>query len=325
MSILLPIGYTRNQEANMWERIVPALPLLFLFIIGYGLKTISFFDERGLKAIKRLVGDVALPALLFGAFRSLEFNQRYLVLIGAIFLVCLFMLITAKRLGSLIGVKNEAFVLLMGGFEMGMLGYALFTSFYGQAHLGKMALIDLGQVIFVFTILMALLIRQKEQTFDFGSLLFKIITSPVMIAIILGLLANAKILTLRQTPFTRQLEAVIDILANLTMPLIALSIGYGIRISKASLSSALKTIVVRKVILLGFALLLNFFVVRLWLKMDRLFEAALLLMFLMPSPFIVSIYLDDTKKELTDYVDTTLSIDTVLSIFAALGVLLLFG
>ncbi len=59
--------------------------------------------------------------------------------------------------------------------------------------------------------------------------------------------------------------------------------------------------------------------------MDRLFEAALLLMFLMPSPFIVSIYLDDTKKELTDYVDTTLSIDTVLSIFAALGVLLLFG
>ena len=309
----------------MWERILPALPLLLLFLLGYLLRKISFFDEGGLKALKRVVSDLALPALLFGAFRSLEFNRSYLVLIAAIFLVCVIMLIIAKPLGAIIKVKNEAFPFMMGGFEMGMLGYALFTSFYGEAHLGKMALVDLGQVLFVFTVLMTLFIRHKGQHFDLGTLVLRIFTSPVMIAIILGLLANARILVLRSNAFTRQLDEVLKILASLTMPLIALSIGYGIRITKESLGSALKTIVARKVVLIIFAVVINLLIVRLALKMDRIYEMAVLLMFLMPSPFIVSIYIDDKKKNLVDYVDTTLNLDSVISIFAVMGAVLLLG
>ncbi|OQA39104.1 MAG: hypothetical protein BWY50_02165 [Spirochaetes bacterium ADurb.Bin315] len=235
------------------------------------------------------------------------------------------MLIIAKPLGAIIKVKNEAFPFMMGGFEMGMLGYALFTSFYGEAHLGKMALVDLGQVLFVFTVLMTLLIRHKGQHFDLGTLVLRIITSPVMIAIILGLLANARILVLRSNAFTRQLDEVLKILASLTMPLIALSIGYGIRITKESLGSALKTIVARKVVLIVFAVVINLLIVRLALKMDRIYEMAVLLMFLMPSPFIVSIYIDDKKKNLVDYVDTTLSLDSVISIFSVMGAVLLLG
>ncbi len=309
----------------MWERILPALPLLLLFLLGYLLRKISFFDESGLKALKRVVSDLALPALLFGAFRSLEFNRSYLVLIAAIFLVCVIMLIIAKPLGAIIKVKNEAFPFMMGGFEMGMLGYALFTSFYGEAQLGKMALVDLGQVLFVFTVLMTLLIRHKGQHFDLGTLVLRIFTSPVMIAIILGLLANARILVLRSNAFTRQLDEVLDILASLTMPLIALSIGYGIRITKESLGSALKTIAARKAVLIVFAVVINLLIVRLALQMDRIYEMAVLLMFLMPSPFIVSIYIDDKKKNLVDYVDTTLSLDSVISIFTVMGAVLLLG
>ena len=283
------------------------------------------FEGKLHKALKRVVSDLALPALLFGAFRSLEFNRSYLVLIAAIFLVCVIMLIIAKPLGAIIKVKNEAFPFMMGGFEMGMLGYALFTSFYGEAQLGKMALVDLGQVLFVFTVLMTLLIRHKGQHFDLGTLVLRIFTSPVMIAIILGLLANARILVLRSNAFTRQLDEVLKILASLTMPLIALSIGYGIRITKESLGSALKTIVARKVVLIVFAVVINLLIVRLALKMDRIYEMAVLLMFLMPSPFIVSIYIDDKKKNLVDYVDTTLSLDSVISIFAVMGAVLLLG
>ena len=283
------------------------------------------FEGKLHKALKRVVSDLALPALLFGAFRSLEFNRSYLVLIAAIFLVCVIMLIIAKPLGAIIKVKNEAFPFMMGGFEMGMLGYALFTSFYGEAQLGKMALVDLGQVLFVFTVLMTLLIRHKGQHFDLGTLVLRIFTSPVMIAIILGLLANARILVLRSNAFTRQLDEVLDILASLTMPLIALSIGYGIRITKESLGSALKTIVARKVVLIVFAVVINLLIVRLALKMDRIYEMAVLLMFLMPSPFIVSIYIDDKKKNLVDYVDTTLSLDSVISIFTVMGAVLLLG
>ena len=55
----------------MWERILPALPLLLLFLLGYLLRKISFFDEGGLKALKR-VRRSALPAIVqaFGRLSS---------------------------------------------------------------------------------------------------------------------------------------------------------------------------------------------------------------------------------------------------------------
>ncbi len=41
----------------MWERILPALPLLLLFLLGYLLRKISFFDESGLKVQGAVFGE----------------------------------------------------------------------------------------------------------------------------------------------------------------------------------------------------------------------------------------------------------------------------
>jgi hypothetical protein len=40
-----------------------------------------------------------------------------------------------------------------------MLGYAIFIAVYGMEEIDKLALIDLGQVLFVFFVLMALLMK----------------------------------------------------------------------------------------------------------------------------------------------------------------------
>ncbi len=72
------------------------------------------------------------------------------------------MVVLGQYIGKLLRIRSPYFALMMTGFEMGMFGYAVFVSFQGEAHLGKIALIDLGQVVFVFTILMALMIKHRD-------------------------------------------------------------------------------------------------------------------------------------------------------------------
>jgi hypothetical protein len=65
----------------------------------------------------------------------MEIEGRYLLLV-----VTIFFLPSHGLLGKLLAnpfTWNAYFPLLLGGFEMGMLGYALFLSAYGSEHLGK--------------------------------------------------------------------------------------------------------------------------------------------------------------------------------------------
>ncbi|NCC64954.1 MAG: permease, partial [Spirochaetia bacterium] len=102
------------------------LPVLLLFILGFLLQKSTTLTETSVAGAKRIVSDLALPALLFQAFSSLEIESKYLILVVAIFLVCLFMILLGKVLAKPLGLDTPYFPLLLGGFEMGMLGYALF-------------------------------------------------------------------------------------------------------------------------------------------------------------------------------------------------------
>ncbi len=294
----------------MWS----ILPILLLFVLGFILQRSKSFSEPTIAGIKRIVSDLALPALMFQAFSNVEIESRYLLLVITIFAVCLVMVFLGKALAKPLGMSSPYFPLMMGGFEMGMLGYALFISVYGIEHLGKLALVDLGQVLFVFFVLMAFLIKERDGVHNAKVLLRQFLTSPVIIAIFLGIIVSLVGKDIEPNPLTLALAEFIDLLAQLTVPLIAISIGYGIHIKRDGLAMAFKTILVRKVLLVAFALMINHFLVDKLLGMSAIYRYAVLLMFLTPPPFIITIFMKRGDKENADYVDNTLSMDTLLSI-----------
>ena len=299
----------------MWS----ILPILLLFVLGFILQKSKSFSEATIAGIKRIVSDLALPALLFQAFSTVEIESKYLLLVMTIFMVCLLMVLLGKALAKPLGMKSPYFPLMMGGFEMGMLGYALFISVYGIEHLGKLALVDLGQVLFVFFVLMAFLIKERDGVHNKKVLLRQFLTSPVIIAIFLGIIVSLVGKNIEPNPFILALAEFIDLLAKLTVPLIAISIGYGIHIKGEGLAKALKTILVRKVLLLILALIINHFLVDNLLGMSAIYRYAVLLMFLTPPPFIITIFMKTGDKENADYVDNTLSIDTLVSILSVMA------
>ena len=171
----------------MLKTILSVLPLILLFATGFLLQKLSFFKQSTIIDLKKIVSNLALPALLFTAFVSLEFERKFLLVVVTMFVICLLMLLAGLGIRKLLKIESEYFPLLMAGFEMGMLGYALFLSIYGSENLSTFALIDLGQVLFVFFVLMGLLIQKKTGLQKKSELLKSFVSSPVIIAIIAGL------------------------------------------------------------------------------------------------------------------------------------------
>jgi malate permease and related proteins len=299
-------------------QILAILPILLLFLLGYVLKKIRFFSDGSINQIKRIVTELALPALLFRAFSSLSIEGRYLIMVPLVYLVCVVMVSFGKLLAKFLKIKSPYFPILMGGFEMGMFGYALIIAFYGQEHLGKSAFIALGQVFFVFSILVSMLFQARDGKQTPWTLLSRLLKSPIIWGVFAGLIVGALRNVINPTPFFTSMDNFLALLGGLTVPLIAITIGYGIQIKKTGLLLSLATIAIRKSLLLVFALLINHYIVDGLLNMESMYRYALLLMFLTPPPFIISILARDDEYNSLDYVSNTISLDSLISVFLVL-------
>jgi predicted permease len=306
--------------------ILSVLPVLSLFVFGYILQRIHFFKQGSIQDIKKLVVSIALPCLLFIAFSQLELQYSLLAIVVIVFMLCIVMVCIGKIVARILNISSPYFPLMLGGFETGMLGYAIFISVYGIQDIDKLAIIDLGQVLFVFFVLMALLIQLRDGTQNAGQLLKTFISSPVIIAIFAGIVVS---LIKHQVDFvdTRSYQYVhqlVSMLGNLTVPLICLVIGYELKVDFGTLRLSAQTIVIRKILLLSFAILINKVVFIRILHLDPLYEYALLTMFILPPPFVISLFLKNNDVDNQQYVVNTLSLSTVVSIVLFIIVVMMY-
>lgn len=300
--------------------ILSVLPVISLFVLGNILRRIHFFQDKTVQEMKKLVVSVALPCLLFQAFSQLDLQLSLLLVVITVFLTCVVMLLIGKAAAGVLHIKTPYFPLMFGGFETGMLGYAIFIAVYGVQEIDKLALIDLGQVLFVFFVLMALLIKLRDGTQHAGQLLRMFLTSPVIIAILAGLIVS---LLLRAWDFsdTRGYGYVIaltTLLGNLTVPLICLSIGYELHLDFQTLRLSLQTILLRKILLVMLAVLINKVLFVSILHLAPIYEYALLTMFVLPPPFVIAVFMQEGQTDDHHYVTGTLSLSTVISLLVFL-------
>jgi predicted permease len=300
----------------MLKTILSVLPLILLFATGFLLQKLSFFKQSTIIDLKKIVSNLALPALLFTAFVSLEFERKFLLVVVTMFVICLLMLLAGLGIRKLLKIESEYFPLLMAGFEMGMLGYALFLSIYGSENLSTFALVDLGQVLFVFLVLMGLLIQKKTGLRKKSELLKSFVSSPVIIAIIAGLAVSFLKQVIDPNIFFNSINEFLNITGSLTVPLIALVIGYELSIKKDGILLSLQTIIIRKVLLAVLAIVVNLLIIRNVLELPKIYEYAVFTMFMLPPPFVISIYMKQEDRANLNYVVNTLSLSTVVSALA---------
>ncbi len=289
------------------------LPVLLMLPVGMICRKTGVVKKAGVDGLKALVVNITLPAVLFKAFYSTTYTTANIIITVTMFAVCLaalgigFLFKRAARLP----MRTSPF--LMTGFEAGMLGYALYTLLFGAENIASFAMVDLGQVLFVFTVFLSLL--KKDESGSFGQTLKSMAKSPVLVSIVLGVIIGATGLgaQLGNSPAGDIVSHAFDFIAAPTAVVILFVVGYELQFSLAGIGAALAAVFSRFAVmaLLGAAVIFGLGAL---MPMSENLKWAFVLMFMLPPPYVLPVYVADDSE--SAFVSTTLSLSTVLSLAA---------
>ena len=147
------------------------LPVMIMLCIGMICRSRQLISREGINALKSVAVNIALPAVLLSAFATTSYTFMDVIIPLMMFMVCVAAWALGKAGAKLLGMSSRFVPFLTTGFEAGMLGYALFNMLYGSSRTADFARIDLGQVLFVFTLYKILLGLEGEEKAEVGQLL----------------------------------------------------------------------------------------------------------------------------------------------------------
>ena len=213
-------------------------------------------------------------------------------------------------------LQSEYVPFLTTGFEFGMMGAVFFGAAFGMENIAYIGLIGLGHEFFIWFVYVTLLKRKVEGKSDFLITLKNFISSPVIIAIITGLLFNILNLKILFENFilTKALFQSLNYLTGLTIPLILIIIGYNIRFEFQIFKKGILLIISRIVLAIIFVIFIDFFIFKKLLHLENIFSAALFTFVLLPPPFILPLFVKKENREELTYINGVLLLYSILSI-----------
>ena len=269
-----------------------ALPVFVALFIGMLCRSKGFLTRDGVDTLKKVIVNLTLPFVLFNSFATAEYTLSSLILPVIIFVVCCIMLAAGFLWVKTAKLQSKLAPFLASGFEAGMLGFSLFALLFPDESASKFAILVLGQEIFVFTLFKMLLTGKTSAK----AILNDFITSPTLIAVMLGLVVGATGLydVLRSCGISTILESVTSFVSAPTGTIILFAVGYDLVIREIPWKKTAGFIAMRLVIagvMLGLLVLLNRTVLG-----GMIFEGALVMLFILPSPYVIPIFSDEPSE-----------------------------
>ena len=311
---------------NYIETIAMVSPIFILIIIGYVLKKTGMLNDTVVAGIKKLVINIGLPSTIFLAFASVELEPTYLLVFLIVFGICAGMLAVGYWLKSILKIESPYFPALLTGFEVGMMGYSMYSVAFGSDTIYKVAVVDFGQVTFVFLVVATILLRIRDGKSASYNPIVSFLKSPPIIGVLTGIIAS--LLGLNKLSesnlfFSAAFETV-RYLASLVVPLILLTIGYDLRLTKKGIKEAATTVFLRTLFLLPIALLGARFLISGLLGLDKGFEIAFITIMILPAPFVIPIFTRADDRQSNEYIANTLSLNVLvtLTVYVILLILL---
>lgn len=277
---------------NLFRILQTALPVLAALALGVLCRKLNFLTRDGVDTLKKVVVNLTLPAVVFAAFATAEYSLQTIAIPVLVFLLCCAGLVLGKVLARLLRLPGRVTPYLAGGFEAGMLGYALFALLFPQASSARFAILDLGQTLFVFTLYKALLSGGKETK----SLWKDIVNTPILWGTFAGLLVGATGLFawMTRNGSAAVVTSLTDFLSAPTGMMILLAVGYDLDFAQIRWRETARFVVLRLAAMaILFAVLL---LVNRTLLHGIIFEGAALLLFILPPPYVLPIFADEPSQ-----------------------------
>ena len=266
------------------------LPVFIALFLGMLCRKTSFLTRDGVDALKKVVVNITLPAVLLHAFATAEYSLSTLAVPVLSYVVCCLMLGLGFLIAKLCKMKLRVAPFFAAGFEAGMLGYALFALLFPQESASKFAVLDIGQTLFVFTVFKILI----SGITDWKAIGRDMLTTPILWAVAIGVLLGATGLYNKMGQLANVLNSVTDFVSAPTGMIILLTVGYDLVLGEIpwkKTGGLLGLRLAAMVFFVGIMILIN----RLILG-GLLFEGAIVLMAILPPPYVIPIFADDPAE-----------------------------
>ena len=267
-----------------------ALPVFLALGIGMLCRSIKFLTRDGIDALKKVILNITLPAVLVKAFATTEYSLSTISLPVSMFLVCCLALALGFGLVKLFRGKSRLAPFIASGFEAGMLGYALFSLLFPEESVSKFAILDLGQTLFVFTLYKILLSGRT----DFKAILSDMVKTPILWAVLVGVLLGATGLYAKMGAGQAIFTEVAEFVSAPTALIILLTVGYDLVPRDIPWKKVMGLIFLRvgvMAVCLGVLLALNK-----WVLVDMIFPGAAVLMCILPPPYVIPVFADEPNE-----------------------------
>ena len=299
-----------RQIIPVLEMVLPVIVMLFL---GYLCRTKNLVTKEGLAGIKSVISNITLPVVLFKAFYTTDYSLRSVLGFVIIFTSCVLALLAGYALNRFVA-QSKLMPYLLSGFEVGMLGYALYGLLAGTDKLSYMASVDLGQVLFVYTVYLTLLKNATGQKTDVKGILLSMIKNPAFQGVAIGIIVGITGLGgfISASPVGGIFSEIIEMITLPTAGMILIIVGYELSMRRDLVGPVVKTIAFR-VAVMAVLLCISAFIMFSILPFDKNLFMAMVLLFSLPAPFIIPLYADVESEGV--YISTTLSMNTLVTIF----------
>lgn len=306
-----------------FDIIVRVIPMILAIALGFVLTRTGVLKPSMIGGFKAVVVNVCLPASIFGAFIRIRFQLSYLVVIASMIALCFALFFAAKLIARVFRIQSRWFPFLLTGFEAGMMGYPLYTFVFGAASTADFAVVDIGQVLFVFLVFVPMVISSGSG--GKGSVkasLRAAAKSPPVWSIVLGLIgALAGLWQLEGTPAYAAIDSVLSFMSLPTAFLICIVIGSGLRLSLRRMKLELLTAALKVLLAFGLAMALHY-AVFVPMGVPSGVSTALFVMSVLPAPFVLPVFMKNPSDDELHYVSNTLSLGSLIGVAAFIAVVL---
>jgi len=209
-------------------------PMLVFFAIGVALRRFGLAEKSHGEFLLRLAFFVTLPLLALISLTQTALSWDRALLPAAAILVnfgCLLATLVLTRLAQP-SRRISGAMLVNAAIINNAFMFPFIVAIYGQQGLADAVLFDFGNAVMMSTFVYALAFRYSEQTHAPWKMLVKILRSPVVLALALGVW-----LSLTGTGIPDGILKTIEPLAAMTPPLILVAVGitFSLRIAEPRL------------------------------------------------------------------------------------------
>lgn len=278
----------------------------------------SFISRDGIDTLKKVVINFTLPFVLLNAFATAQYSVSTIIVPVLMFLGCCVALGLGFFVARILHVKSRLAPFLASGCEAGMLGYALFVLLFPNQSISGFAILDIGQTLFVFTLYKTLISGDR----NIRTILADMAKTPILWATAIGVLIGATGFygLLQQWQIAGILDSVTGFLSAPTGMIILLVIGYDLIIIQIPWKYTIGMIAMR---FFAMAVAMGAIVVVNRTLLDgMIFEGAVLMMFILPPPYVIPVFADDPNER--NNISSSISAMTLLTILLFAILLVVF-